>query len=173
MSAGRSPGLREGPGGDRPRERPLSRSSPATPRRAAPALPVPPRPVDSPLPLPRGPAPGPRLVGESVWCDSSCCLENTFLLCYCFGFNRENLGHDTKGLTGGGGWESGRGLWGAEAEWGQLQVKGQGRRSGVGRERDRCEPGQEVQGPHSGLLLLSRKAAGSPEEEETRMGEKL
>ena len=34
VSAGRSPGLREGLGGNRPRERPLSKSSPAAPWRA-------------------------------------------------------------------------------------------------------------------------------------------
>ena len=41
----------------------------------------------------------------------------------------------------------------------------------MGREGDRCDPGQEVQGPHGGLLL-SRKGAGSLEEE-ARMDRKL
>ena len=67
--------------------------------------------------------------------------------------------------------ESGRGVWEGEAEWGQLAGESQGQRLGVGREGDRCDPGQEVQGPHGGLLL-SRKAAGSPEEE-ARMDGKL
>lgn len=53
---------------------------------------------------------------------------------------------------------------------GQLAGESQGQRSGVGREGDRCDPGQEAQGPHGGLL--PRKGAGSLEEE-ARMARKL
>lgn len=82
------------------------------------------------------------------------------------------MGEEAKGREGRGReGESGRGVWGGEAKWGQLAGESQGQRSGVGREGDRCDPGQEVQGPHGGLLL-SRKGAGSLEEE-ARMDRKL
>lgn len=82
------------------------------------------------------------------------------------------MGEEAKGLEGQGReGESGRGVWGGEAKWGQLAGESQGERSGVGSEGDRCDPGQEVQRPQ-GVLPLSRKAAGSLEEE-ARMDRKL
>ena len=130
VSAGRSPGPREGPGADRPGS--VHFPGPALPH---PGELLPPCLHLHARVLPGGPALGPRPVGGSVLCDSSCCLENTFLLCYCFGFNRRERGSGRQGAEGRGG----DGSQGGGSEERRLhgvssQVKGQGRRSGVSRQ---------------------------------------
>lgn len=82
------------------------------------------------------------------------------------------MGEEAKGLEGRGReGESGGGLGRGRPNGVSSQVKARvkGQEWGVG--GDRCDPGQEVQGPHGGLLL-SRKGAGSLEEE-ARMDRKL